>query len=231
MESRIYKINATYEERSLGGTNKGVFVGDPIRFNEWSEILYTEDGIAFREMISPIAWETADTSECLAVFNHKEDQLLGTSAAGTLRFMPYSEGVKVEIDKADTTISRDVSEWVKRGEVRGMSFKFTIGQNGNVDSFNKELGIWERTITSFGKIYDVCPVTRPAYPTTKVEGRSIVITAAFQVEVCQEAEEEVESPEIEVPDNTEIFEDSKQEMRSTSEILYNYFLNKHRARK
>lgn len=226
MEQRIYKIDASYEERSLNGENKGVFLGDPIRFNEWSEVLYTEDGIAFREKIDPIAWETADTSECLAVFNHDEDYLLGTSQAGTLRFMPYDEGVKVEIDKADTTISRDVSEWIKRKEVRGMSFKFTIAEGGKVDVMNKELGIWERTITKFGKIYDVCPVTRPAYPTTKVEGRSCVITAAFMVHVEVE-EEEKEEPTIEVPEG-EIEEDS---MKLRNNLIYNFYKNKHKRRR
>lgn len=227
MEERIYKIKAEYEERALAGTNKGVIKGDAIRFNEWSEVLYTEDGVAFREKIDPAAWDTADTSECLAVFNHDEDYLLGTSQAGTLRFLPYENGVNVEIDKADTTISRDVSEWVKRGEIKGMSFKFTIAEGGKSDTFNQDIGIWERTITKFGKIYDVCPVTRPAYPTTNVEGRSIVVATSFVVMIDEEKEDE--APELE-PE-----EDSKTEEMGCSpklrnELIYNYYLRKHKRR-
>jgi len=225
MEQRIYKINAEYSERGLQGENKGVFVGDPIRFNEWSEVLYTNDGIAFREKIDPVAWETADTSECLAVFNHEEEYLLGSAAAGTLRFMPYESGVKVEIDKADTNISRDVAEWIKRKEVRGMSFKFTIAEGGKVDTKNEELGIWERTITKFGKIYDVCPVTRPAYPTTNVEGRSSVVTVGFVVQV--ETKEDENPTQEEVIDNEEEMSMTKKE---NARKLYEYFDNKTKRR-
>ena len=208
---RSYKANASYEERMDGEVNKGVFVGYPIRFNELSVDLG-----GFKEIVAPRAWDTADTSECLAVFNHEEEFLLGTAEAGTLRFYVDSQGVKTEIDKANTTISRDCSEWVKRGEIKGQSFKFTIAEDDWAYDENEDILI--RTILSFGKIYDTSLVTRPAYPTTSVEGRSEVNVAEIRSRLVAPKEEEKE------------VEEDKPEMRKTSEILYNYFTNKHKAR-
>jgi phage head maturation protease len=71
---------------------------------------------------------------------------------------------------------------------------------------------------SFGKIYDTSLVTRPAYPTTSVEGRSEVNVAEIRSRLIEPKKEEKE------------VEEDKPEMRKTSEILYNYFSNKHKAR-
>lgn len=216
--SRAYQVVQKLEERAEN--NSSVFRGDAIRFNEWSHNLG-----GFREMIVPSAWDTADTSECLAVFNHREDYLLGSANAGTLRFRVHSGGVETEIDKANTTISRDCSEWVSRGEVTGQSFKFIIEEDEWV--YDDKEDILRRTITKLGKIYDTSLVTRPAYPTTTIE-RGIDLAEIrsrlmVKVEVELEESKETEDPEKEL-------EEVSKEMRSTSDILYNYFLNKHKAR-
>jgi len=188
IENRAYKSTATYEERAEGDTVKGVFVGYPIRFNEWSVDLG-----GFKEMIANRAWDTADTSECLAVFNHEEEALLGTADAGTLRFYVDNDGVKTEIDKANTTISRDCSEWVKRGEIKGQSFKFVVMEDEWI--YNEGEDILQRVITSLGKVYDTSLVTRPAYPTTSVEGRGVDVAEIRNKLIAKKEEMQESTPD------------------------------------
>jgi HK97 family phage prohead protease len=143
--------------RMVQDGEKPYFEGTPIVFNTLSSDLG-----GFKEIIDRGAWDSADTSECFAVFNHKEENLLGTASAGTLRFIKVDEGgVHVEIDKSNTNISRDCAEWVERKEVNKMSFKFTIKEDDW--AYDKETDTLIRTVKQFGKIYDVSLVTRPAY--------------------------------------------------------------------
>lgn len=213
--SRNYKVNLAFEERA-DAPNKGVFRGDSIRFNEWSVDLG-----GFKEIIIPSAWDSADVTECLAVFNHEEEFLLGSYEAGTLRFRVHEQGVETEIDKANTTISKDCAEWVSRGEIKGQSFKFVILEDDW--TYDENADILLRTIKKLGKIYDTSLVTRPAYPTTTVEGRS------KEVDILEIRSRLIPSVVIKEKKEEEVVEE--QEMRSTSEILYNFYLNKHKARR
>jgi phage head maturation protease len=70
------------------------FRGKSIAFNTWSIDLG-----GFKEMILPEAWSTADVSDCLAVFNHNERDLLGSYKAGTLSFEVKNDGVYTKIEK------------------------------------------------------------------------------------------------------------------------------------
>jgi HK97 family phage prohead protease len=143
--------------RMVQDGEKPYFEGTPIVFNTLSSDLG-----GFKEIIDRGAWDSADTSECFAVFNHKEENLLGTASAGTLRFIRVDDGgVHVEIDKSNTNISRDCAEWVERKEVNKMSFKFTIKEDDW--AYDKDTDTLIRTVKQFGKIYDVSLVTRPAY--------------------------------------------------------------------
>jgi hypothetical protein len=163
MEAKTRIFKAAVSERAAEGDKPTAFVGVPVVFNQLSEDLG-----GFREIISPRAWDTAILDDCFAVFNHKEDNLLATYKAGTLRFLPNDEnGVNVEIDQANTTISRDCSEWVRRKEVDKMSFKFTLHEDGEEWMLDAEDNLI-RTITKFDRIYDVSLVTRPAYTGTSI---------------------------------------------------------------
>jgi HK97 family phage prohead protease len=161
---------------------KPYFVGTPIVFNTLSSDLG-----GFKEIIDRGAWDTADTSECFAVFNHKEENLLGTASAGTLRFMSVDDaGVHVEIDKSNTGISRDCAEWVERKEVNKMSFKFTIKEDDW--AYDKDSDTLIRTVKQFGKIYDVSLVTRPAYKEATVRSMDEVDLAEIRSKLIPEKE-------------------------------------------
>jgi hypothetical protein len=65
---------------------------------------------------------------------------------------------------------------IKRGDIREQSFGFIIAENGdtwdNLDEKKKDKPV-TRTITEVDELFDVSPVTFPAYPDTSVALRSM----------------------------------------------------------
>jgi HK97 family phage prohead protease len=64
---------------------------------------------------------------CFALYNHDFAAVLGNTANGTLRIMPDTTGIKVEIDLPDTTGGRDTAELVAKKYIGGMSFSMQKG--------------------------------------------------------------------------------------------------------
>ncbi|GGP68775.1 hypothetical protein GCM10010214_49030 [Streptomyces abikoensis] len=154
--------------RSFGGVN--TISGYAIRFNELSHDLG-----GFRERISPSAWNPATArNDVLATFNHSVDNVLGRRSSGTLRLTADSEGVRYEIDIPNTQAGHDVAELIKRGDVVGSSFTFRVNPGGQerASDDDPETGLPIRVVTSM-TVYELGPVTNPAYPTTTAGARAL----------------------------------------------------------
>lgn len=125
----------------------------------------------FVERIRPGAFtKTIGTSDVRALVNHDENLLLGRTKSGTLRLVENERGLKFEIDLPDTQTAKDTAASIERGDMDGCSFSFrTItdewhkGKDGQPDT---------RTLIEIDPLYDVGPVTYPAYPDTSVAVRS-----------------------------------------------------------
>lgn len=103
----------------------------------------------------------------LARYNHNDDMLLGTSAAGTLRLDIDDEGLLYEVDLP--AARGDVHELVARGDVRQSSFAFALFED---DWDMTDDGFPLRTLIK-GRLYDVAPVNTPAYEDTTAALRSL----------------------------------------------------------
>ncbi len=140
-------------------------------FNSASELLAG----CFREIIKPGAFtEALKGSDVRALFNHNPDLILGRTSSGTLRVAEDETGLSIEIDPPDTTCGRDLQVSMNRGDIKEMSFAFMVAEEG--DEWTRdpdESGNWTRTISKFERIYDVSPVTYPAYPETDCAVRSL----------------------------------------------------------
>ncbi len=101
------------------------------------------------------------------LFNHDADHLLGRSTAKTLRMSEDDKGLRYEIDLPDTQTGRDVATSIERGDLTGSSFAF-IPEIVEWSS-DEERDI--RTIKSV-RLFDVGPVTYPAYEATSTSLRS-----------------------------------------------------------
>jgi len=130
----------------------------------------SEDLGGFRERIAPGAFaQTIKSGDVRALFNHDSNIVLGRNKAGTLRLSEDSAGLSFEIDAPQTQLVRDmVLAPIERGDVSQCSFGFYTQQ----DKWAKRDGEWERTLLEV-ELFDVSPVTYPAYPSTDVAVRSL----------------------------------------------------------
>ncbi len=128
----------------------------------------SEDLGGFRERVAPGAFAASLAEDDIrALFNHDPNLVLGRNRAGTLRLAEDEPGLAIGIDPPDTAAARDIVTMIKRGDVTQMSFGFrTIS-----DEFQMVDGEVVRTLKAV-RLFDVSPVTFPAYPQTDVDARS-----------------------------------------------------------
>ena len=152
--------------------NKGgspVIAGSAAVFNSLSEDLG-----GFREQIAPGAFRSAIVDGCdvRALFNHEPSMILGRTTAKTLRLLETDAGLSFEIDMPDTTYAKDLMACMRRGDINQCSFGFRVDDGG--DTWLKDgAGMWTRTIHVVSRLYDVSPVTYPAYSMTECALRSL----------------------------------------------------------
>lgn len=123
----------------------------------------------FREKIQPGAFaETIGADDIRALWNHDSNFPLGRNKSGTLVLSEDDHGLKIEIDPPDTQWARDLMTSIDRGDVDQMSFGFQTLS----DKWEMVEGEDIRTLIKV-RLFDVSPVTFPAYPDTEVGLRSL----------------------------------------------------------
>lgn len=123
----------------------------------------------FYEQIDPAAFESNKGADVVALWNHNVDSLLGRTASGTLTLETREDGLWDTIDLPDTSTGNDVRTLVARGDIRGQSFGFEVLK----DSWDLAPGGHAQVRTLMDvKLYDVSPVTMPAYSDTTAAVRS-----------------------------------------------------------
>jgi HK97 family phage prohead protease len=142
-----------------------VIRGHAAVFNKLSENLG-----GFREQIAPGAFDDVLNDDVRALFNHDPNHVLGRTKAGTLSISVDDNGLAYEVDPPDTQTARDLIVSMQRGDVSQSSFAFTVEQD---DWSEDEDGRIVRTIQKVKRLYDVSPVTYPAYPDASVGLRSL----------------------------------------------------------
>lgn len=134
----------------------------------------SEPGTAFRlwddveERILPGAFDKAIREDDVrALFNHCPDFVLGRSKSGTLRLSVDARGLRYEIDPPDTQAGRDVLAMLKRGDLSGSSFAFSERSR----TIRETPGMYVIELNDV-QLFDVGPVTYPAYTATEAAARS-----------------------------------------------------------
>lgn len=132
----------------------------------------SEDLGGFREQISPGAFADAiGTDDVRALFNHDPNFVLGRNRSKTLRLSEDATGLAIEIDPPDTQYARDLLVSMERGDITQMSFGFSARPGGQ-DWAKNDAGQTVRTLKKV-RLFDVSPVTYPAYPQTDVAVREL----------------------------------------------------------
>src|SRR5260221_5828155 len=153
------------ELRLVGAKELSKIAGHAAKFD-----VLSEDLGGFRERIAPGPFaKTIQSADIRALFNHDANIVLGRNKAGTLRLSEDSAGLAFEVDAPQTQLVRDmVLAPIQRGDINQCSFGFYTVQ----DKWAKLDGNWVRTLLEV-ELFDVSPVTYPAYPQTEVAVRSL----------------------------------------------------------
>lgn len=183
MDSRRYLPQSISEVRALS-TDEGDehISGKGIVFAQRSQRL----GF-FYEYIDTRALDSADLEDLQAYFNHNADYTLGTLRNGTLSINITGSSLDYDITAPTTQTIRDlVLSPIKRGDVTGSSFMFDIDKNG--DEWEQVDGVYVRYIKRIAKVYEVGPVSMPAYQQTTTD---VVAKRSFDafIETINKSEE------------------------------------------
>lgn len=153
---------------AAGDDGKRTLTGHAAVFDQLSEPIFF-----FRERIKPGAFaKTIQEADVRALWNHDPNYVLGRNRAGTLRLREDAKGLAVEIDPPDTQWARDLMQSIERGDVSQMSFGFRAVSDSWEGTIDEPIRVLEECA-----LFDVSPVTYPAYPQTDVSARSAELHA------------------------------------------------------
>ena len=142
----------------------------------------SEDLGGFIEIVEPgFFGDALRNSDIRCLINHNWEKVLGRESAGTLTVEESENGLVYRCSNPGTTYANDLAISIERGDINQSSFGFTIkskDQGDDIDGQRWEKGpdeVWRRYLVSNGckRIYDVSPVTLPAYPDATVGQRSL----------------------------------------------------------
>ncbi|WP_040536848.1 HK97 family phage prohead protease [Schleiferilactobacillus shenzhenensis] len=159
-----------------------VIEGYALKFNKPSEVMGF--GVRFIETIDPHALDSTDLNDVVALFNHDQSQILGRTGVN-LGLSVDNIGLKYRITPEDTNLWRDLTANIKAGIIKQSSFAFDLPDDDAAQEWapsDSDEADYTRTIKAIAHIYDVSPVTRPAYPDTEVTvgSRGLVLLKAAQ---------------------------------------------------
>lgn len=165
---------------SDGGT---CIEGHAAVFDSWSEPL---GGIfPFKEKVRKGAFaESIGRDDIRALFNHDPNYVLGRNRAGTLELVEDNVGLRVRITPPDTSWARDITTSIRRGDISQMSIGFVVED----DEWSSKDGIDTRELKKV-RLFDVSPVTFPAYTATDVGVRAMQEYDVYKTEQRKVAEE------------------------------------------
>lgn len=149
--------------------------------------VYTDMGW-YLEKIEKNAFDNMRDDQCACLFNHDSNLVLARRSNDTLKLEAKDGGLDYTADVADTQTGRDVFTLIERGDVHQSSFAFTVKKSkwetvgradlkdtiddATLDRLSYQGKVDIRTIEEIDMLYDVSPVTYPAYQDTTVAKRS-----------------------------------------------------------
>ena len=144
-----------------------VIEGHAAVFDSWSETL---GGIfPFKEIVRKGAFaESIGRDDIRALFNHDPNYVLGRNRAGTLELVEDDVGLRVRITPPATSWAADIQTSIRRGDISQMSIGFVVED----DEWSTKDGVDCRELKKV-RLFDVSPVTFPAYTATDVGVRGM----------------------------------------------------------
>lgn len=160
-----------FEVRAENNEQYGDYVtGRPIVYNSRTDIG------SFDEIIEAGALDNADLRDVKFLVNHNIDMIplarsRNNNANSTMQMTIDGDGmnIRVNLDTENNSEARNLYSAIKRGDIDGMSFMFTV----DGDSWDAlESDHPTRHINKIGKVFEVSAVTFPAYSETSISART-----------------------------------------------------------
>ena len=159
-----FEIRATNDEK-----NGDHIIGRPIVYNSKTDLGH------FNEVIEGGALDKANLKDVRFLVNHNTDMIplarsRNNNENSTMQLEVDSEGMKIRVnlDTENNTEARNLYSAIKRGDITGMSFMFTIDDE-EWEGLESEHPT--RHIRKIGTVFEVSAVTFPAYESTEISAR------------------------------------------------------------
>jgi len=148
----------------------GRITGTPIVFNQVTDLGW------IREMIDPGALDNTDLKDVRFLVGHDTSMIplarsRNNNENSTMQLTVTARGmeIRVDLDIEGNPRAKELYSAVKRGDISGMSFMFTVDKDSWEDlETDKPL----RRITSISRVFEVSAVTFPAYEGTDLQAAS-----------------------------------------------------------
>jgi len=165
------EIRSTSFELRSAGDDGLTLEGLAAVFNSPTRIY--ERGQEFDEVIAPGAFSRTINSadRIIMQYDHGTNPVFGPLPIGRIDSLRESDqGLHVTARLNDSWLTEPIRAAIANGAVTGMSFRFSVPEGG--DTWDRSGDIAKRTIKEV-KLYELGPVTTPAYSDTAVAVRSL----------------------------------------------------------
>lgn len=157
----VRSISSNFKTRDVQddqGNTQHVISGTAVVFNQPSSPM------PFVEVISDQAFNGVDLSDVKLLYSHDFGNILARTDSGTLQLDLNSNGLDFTATLPDTQLGHDVYTDILNGNLKGMSFGFTIED----DSWSVENSVQVHTINQIGLIAEISITSLPAYTETSL---------------------------------------------------------------
>lgn len=157
-ETRVFSISQL-STRAEGEEKAVAIEGYAAVFNSKTSI-----GGWFDEVIEPGAFSRSlsDNGDIRALFNHNWDNVLGRTKSQTLELREDEKGLNFKVELPDTSVARDLTISMERGDINQCSFGFFITD----EEWNYNVEPALRTIKEV-ELFEISIVSIPAYDDTE----------------------------------------------------------------
>jgi len=164
-ERRFFVAPVVVQTRADDDDANSVIEGSAALFNKRTDLGWME------EEILPGAFDDVLKDDVRCLFNHNPNFVLARSVEGkgTLELIVDTEGLKYRYTTPNRSYAKDLEDAIATGDVSQSSFAFRVKESIWIErEGEKDL----RQIKKVERLYDVAPVTYPAYQDTSVAKRS-----------------------------------------------------------
>ena len=163
-EIRVTEIRA--EAPPADGEKALILSGRPVVYESPTTI--NDIGGSYIEIITRGALDGADVSDVRLLVGHDATRIPLARTPRTMSLEKDADGLTFRAQLPDTEAGREAYQAVERGDIRGLSFAFTVPEGG--DRYDPNTNT--RYITRIAKVYECTLTAFPAYESTYVSAES-----------------------------------------------------------